>query len=553
MRPLVGRRRARDSGSVNDPDAVRALHWSTLLGERPAHPERLVPFRRLDPANRPAPFKRYPGLSATPLPRGLARSTLAATEVLSGRRAEATSLTGERLATLLFLTAGVTRYTVTDDGERVFFRTAMSAGNLHPIEVYVVTDASLGHYEPLEHALTALRGAPEPAEGAATLVLTGIPFRTCWKYGERGWRHLWWDAGTMVANLLSAADGLGVPARVVTGFPDAQVAELVGVDGLDEAPLVLVSLGHAGPADGGLPDPAGIGPLQGRAAPVAPRPLRLPMVLAAHEATSLDAASVTPWLAAVRSVAAPAPEAVDPPPWPDAGLLPAGPSPAGPSPAGGSTPGPGPADRVEEVIRRRGSSRLFDPSAVPETLLLWGLGAATRAVPGDLTSGRTLLEHLVNVHGLEGVSPGPYRYTPAGGYESVPGPADPRGAATRLCLDQPLGGDAAFTTFQAAKLDRLLETGGARAYRAAHLEAGIVAGRLSLNASALGFGATGLTFYDTLVARYFDTVALPLLATAVGRPGTSPAPSGLPGQPAALTRYGNVAARLWARLQRDGR
>jgi nitroreductase len=291
------------------------------------------------------------------------------------------------------------------------------------------------------------------------------------------------------------------------------------------------------------------------------------MVVAAHEASSLDAASVTPWRAAVQSVAAAAPDAVDPPRWPAADPSPAagpspadGPSPAegaspadGPSPAVGIAPGPGPADRVEEVILRRGSSRLFEPSPVPEALLVWGLGAATRAVPGDLTPGETLLEHLVNVHGLERVSPGPYRYTPAGGYEPVPGSPDPRGAATRLCLDQPLGGDAAFTTFHAAALDRLLEAGGARAYRAAHLEAGIVAGRLSLNASALGYGATGLTFYDSLVARYFDTVALPLLATAVGRPGSSPAPSGLPGRPAALTRYGNVAARLWARLQREER
>lgn len=537
----------RETGqAVNDPTAVKALHWSTLHGERPAHPEGLVRFRRLDPFNRPAPFKRYPGLRASPLPRRLARSGLAATEVLSGRRAEAPTpeegpLPEELLSTLLFLTAGVTRYAPVTDDEPVFFRTAMSAGNLHPVEVYVVTGSSVSHYDPLEHALTTLRGGgPHPLEGATTLVLTGIPFRTCWKYGERGWRHLWWDAGTMVANLLAAADALGVETRVVTGFADAEVSELVGVDGIDEAPLVLVTLGPDGP---GLPEAAGLGPLQGQAAPVGPRPLRLPMVTAAHEASSLDAASVPGWRCAIGSVATPAPLVLDPPPWPGNGR----------SPAVEGASGPGPGDRIEEVIRRRGSTRLFDRAPAPHALLTWGLGAAARAVPMDVTPGATLLEHLLSVHGVEGMTPGPYRHVAGRGYEAVPAPPDPREVATRLCLDQVLGGDAAFTAFQAAHLDRLLEAGGARAYRAAHLEAGIVAGRLSLNATALGFGATGLTFYDTAVGRYFDTTALPLLATAVGRPETAPAPSGLPGRPVALGRYGEVAARLWDRLQKRGR
>ncbi len=58
------------------------------------------------------------------------------------------------------------------------------------------------HYQPLEHGLVALRQPEEvadPGPGAA-FVLSGIPFRTCWKYGERGWRHLWWDASTILAN-----------------------------------------------------------------------------------------------------------------------------------------------------------------------------------------------------------------------------------------------------------------------------------------------------------------------------------------------------------------
>jgi hypothetical protein len=121
--------------------------------------------------------------------------------------------------------------------------------------------------------------------------------------------------------------------------------------------------------------------------------------------------------------------------------------------------------------------------------------------------------------------------------------------SARLCLDQPLGGDSAYTVFHAAELEPLLDTLGARGYRAAQLEAGIVSGRLALNAVALAGGATGLTFYDSLVSMYFGTDASPLLATAVGAPETRPAPSGTPGRPAELRGYGNVMSRLSARLR----
>jgi hypothetical protein len=128
---------------------------------------------------------------------------------------------------------------------------------------------------------------------------------------------------------------------------------------------------------------------------------------------------------------------------------------------------------------------------------------------------------------------------------------DPRFAGRRLCLDQPLGGDSAYTTFHAARLDPLLDALGGRGYRLALLEAGIVAGRLALNAVALHAGATGLTFYDGLVSRYFRTDAAPMLATAVGIPQTSPAPSGRPGKPAELRRYGRLMARLSEQLERS--
>jgi SagB-type dehydrogenase family enzyme len=493
-----------------------------MHGQPPAHRDRLVAFRPLDPTNRPAPLKTYTGVAATFLPRDLRPSSLPAVEVLSGHPAEPGPLDEGLLGTLLFLAAGITRVAHTVDGDPIWFRSAMSAGNLHPVEVYVVGD-DVHHYQPLDHALVPLRRGVHACDDV-TLVLTGIPFRTCWKYGERGWRHLWWDAGALLANLVAAADAHGVPAQILAGFADAAVAALVGIDGVDEVPLALVRLGRG---ELRLPPPDALEPVAARADPVARRVLRFPLVVKAHTETALDLDAVTGWQRAALAVSQPAPAVVEAPPNTD------------------------PGDRVEHVILRRGSTRLFRRQRAPSPLLEWALPAAGRAVPLDAAPSGTLLEHLVSVHEVAEAEPGGYRYTAAGGFEGRTRSDDPRAAGTRLCLDQPLGGDSAYTVFHAAALDSLLDTLGGRGYRAAQLEAGIAAGRLALNAVALGEGATGLTFYDGLVSRYFHTDAAPLLATAVGIPQTRPAPSGTPGHPAELAGYGRVIARLAAGLHRS--
>jgi hypothetical protein len=119
-----------------------------------------------------------------------------------------------------------------------------------------------------------------------------------------------------------------------------------------------------------------------------------------------------------------------------------------------------------------------------------------------------------------------------------------RDVATYLCLGQPLGGDSAYSVFESADLDAVLETLGPRGYRAAHLEAGIVNGRLLLAAHALGQAATGLTFFDEEVRAAFATRASCLLVTAVGVPSYRPIPGGQPGRPTEPVAFEALLARL---------
>lgn len=516
---------------MNDPGPVATLHELTRHGS-PADRSRLVQFQPLDPRNRPAPFKRYVGLEPTPLPRDIGESGARAADVLSGRgRPPAPApLDATTLARLLFFTGGVTRTSPSSAfEERTYFRTAMSAGNLHPVEVYVACAGVDGvadgvhHFAPLEFGLTTLREGVVARGTQCTFVFTGIPWRTAWKYGERGFRHLYWDSGTMLANLLAEADAHGLGARVWAGFVDDDVARLLGVDGVTEFPLALVTIGEGDPIE----VPADVAPLDLAVEPISPHPITFPLITEAQRAGALpDADAVAEWRAHAVD-GGPMRRSVDPPP----GAI---------------------DESIEQVILRRGSTRIMRPETAPRPLLAWEMAAAARPVPADFVrDGTTLLEHNLAVHGIEGVEPGAYRWRD--GELELVRPGQFRPLTQQLTLDQPLGGDSAYTAFHCAHLDKVLGALGARGYRVAQLEGGIVSGRLSLAAFTLGCGATGLTFFDEPVRRFFATSASCMIVTSVGIPGYRNAPGGRPGAATELRHFGNLMQRLSLQLQRGRR
>jgi hypothetical protein len=91
---------------------------------------------------------------------------------------------------------------------------------------------------------------------------------------ERGWRHLYWDAGTLLSQLYAGAASAGFGPNLRSLFPDASVRRLVGADGIHEYPIALLSLGDGDPA---------IGPMAVPAAGELP-PVELPLCTAAQQA-----------------------------------------------------------------------------------------------------------------------------------------------------------------------------------------------------------------------------------------------------------------------------
>jgi hypothetical protein len=121
------------------------------------------------------------------------------------------------------------------------------------------------------------------------------------------------------------------------------------------------------------------------------------------------------------------------------------------------------------------------------------------------------IPHFIAVHAVESLQPGLYRW---------PSFAEPlrrgelRQELHHACLDQELGRDAAFFVIAAIDLGRLDDRG----YRDAHLEAGLIDGRLHLVAFAFGVGASRMTFLDPAIPPLLGEPLAGLLLTCIGVP-----------------------------------
>jgi SagB-type dehydrogenase family enzyme len=163
----------------------------------------------------------------------------------------------DELSALMFAAQGIT-------GELygTKLRAAPSAGALYPIELYVIVHNVSGlapglyHYDPFAHSLTELKkgdlrddiynaGLRQGAVKGANLVivLTAVPARTTWKYGERGFRYIYMEAGHVAENILLQSVSLGLGAVPIGAFFDDRLNELLGIDGACEISLYLVAVG----------------------------------------------------------------------------------------------------------------------------------------------------------------------------------------------------------------------------------------------------------------------------------------------------------------------
>src|SRR5262245_23031508 len=516
-----------------------AAAWSYHDGTK--HSPQSVRSNRhyLDWENKPLPFKMYSTAEPVPLPRelpGVPIPALEAVAVTPVDRGEGYIPNVPTLATLLYLSAGITKQRTYAGGQIYFFRAAACTGALYHIDVYLVCGdladlpAGVYHFEPQSFTLRRLRtgdyrgvlaraSGREPAvtHAPVTVVCTSTYWRNAWKYQARTLRHCFWDTGTLLANLLAAAAALEVPARVVAGFVDAEVNRLLDLDTEGEVALALVPLGKvAESVPNSLPV---IEPLTLPTVPLSKTVVDYPAIRAMHAASSLvEESEVGSWRGEMPSK-------------PD--LLPTGRV----FPLTPLDDSALPLAPLAQVIRQRGSTRFFAHEPLSFAQLSTLLTRSTRGVPADFLSptGTTLIDLYLIVNAVEDLPAGTYVFHRQRNALELLREGNFRREAGYLGLGQELPADASVNIFCLADLSPVLERFGNRGYRAAQLEAAIIGGKCYLAAYGQQLGATGLTFFDDDVTAFFSPHAagkgVMFLMAVGGR------------HPRALRRTGNASAK----------
>jgi SagB-type dehydrogenase family enzyme len=526
---------------------------------------------RLDPRTKPQPYKEYTTLPviepADPVD-GPATPALAAVATSRPRPAIDGSGVGGAdghdaeaappLHTLCHYATGITK-TLRRQGREIPYRAAACTGKLYHVDLYAVTGTcgpngpGVYHFDPHEdrfdvlrdgdyrgHVAAATGGHPAVTEAPITVVASSTWWRNAWKYRERTFRHAFWDSGTILANLLAAAHGLGHRAEVVGAFAEDPVVDLLGLDPEAEAPLELVAVGTGDPtaaAGSATRAPGDLATIAPETAPLSPEQEEYPVVPEAWRQGCLDDGdAAADWRALVRDAA---PE--------DLGRVGAGDGErVALDPVDAETASARP---VGTTIERRGSSREYVHEPISDRKLATVLDRALRGVPGDWTAGddepvedpgerpeadpggdhsphaATAPGRFVDcyclIHAVDDVESGTYQYHPQESSLERIGETD-RGTAGHIALDQPVVGDAAVNVYLLADVDAIVSHVGNRGYRLAQLEAGVALGRLYLATYAhRSLGGRGFTFYDDLVTEHLSPRAddqTPMTLFAFGNP-----------------------------------
>jgi SagB-type dehydrogenase family enzyme len=174
-------------------------------------------------------------------------------EALNNRRSvrqfKSVDLKLEDISQILWAAQGITEISTG-------FRTAPSAGALYPLELFIVKSDGLFHYVPEGHKLKKLSSSDlrselmkaslsqkSVSEAPVDIVITAIFERTTVKYGDRGVRYIYMEAGHACQNILIEAVVSELGAVPIGAFSDTDVQKVLGLP-KDYTPLYVVPVGY---------------------------------------------------------------------------------------------------------------------------------------------------------------------------------------------------------------------------------------------------------------------------------------------------------------------
>ena len=544
----------------------------------------------LDFDNKPIPFKIYRGLPSISLPTSFPTPEVNAlscisdlpnkginddTEKLTKAKATTTTTTTSSkqtngsynfasvdvssLAEILFFSAGITREIRYSYG-KYYMRAASATGALYPIELYVVCDdispnlaAGVYHFSPADFSLTELRKGKykkylatatadnqDIVNSAIAIIFTSIAWRNAWKYQARSYRHWFWDSGVIAANLLATTHAMGLPSRLIMGFVDDYISQLLSLEDQKEASIAIAAIGKGSEENttisndqqserGRIPHMPmpNIRPLSKKGE------VNYPEIWDLNKASKLTSKQeVDEWISSVdhqQPLLSKTSQYFQRMPSNDTNNLMVTPRDFEENAKASRS--------LKETILWRGSSRKFARTDIPFSALKTMLYSSTRGVPLDIVKDQenSLIDIYFIANAVDGLSPGAYYYNHKASatnpnntsVDRIKEIVNSRNLSGYLCLGQTLFSDASVVFFLMTDLESVLGTLGNRGYRSSQFEAGVIAGKIYLAAYALGIGASGSTFFDDAVTGFFSPHAAKksnMIAVGVGVPAYNAKP-----------------------------
>lgn len=207
----------------------------------------------------PPQFKNYKGIKTT-LPKPNFKGITVEDAILKRRSVREYTdkpLSLSQISQLVFAAQGITGKLYGTP-----LRTVPSAGALYPFEIYLIVNnvndlkRGLYHYSPLDHSVALIKEGDFRKElmqaslsqemmrdAGIVFAISAIFDRTRSKYGERGYRYVYMEAGYISQNIYLQAVSLGLGSVAVGAFIDKDINNLVGVDGKKEAVISLHAIG----------------------------------------------------------------------------------------------------------------------------------------------------------------------------------------------------------------------------------------------------------------------------------------------------------------------
>jgi len=173
------------------------------------------------------------------------------------RNFKSKSLTIKNLSQILWAADGIT-------DRRRMFRSAPSAGALYPLDIFVVIGrggvksfkTGVYRYMPEKHSLRLVKEGDVReklamaalyqmwiAKAPVILVITGCYKRSTIKYGERGIRYTYIEAGHVGQNVFLQCESLGLSTAVVGAFYNQKVIECLGIE-KENDPILIMPVGY---------------------------------------------------------------------------------------------------------------------------------------------------------------------------------------------------------------------------------------------------------------------------------------------------------------------